>query len=425
MSLHQMARRLGWGVADQAVSSVSNVLVSLVAAHALGAHRFGAFSLAFVTYAVVLNASRGLATDPLLVRFSGATVGRWRDAVAGATATAIAVGLACGGGCVLLGLILPGYVGQAFLALGVGLPVLTLQDSWRFAFFAAGRGKHALVLDLIWTVLLLGGLLALVLAHAEGVAACLLVFGASAVPSAAYGLLLSGVRPRPGRVVSWVRDHQRLGARYLIENIAVGFSRQLRIIAVGAAAGLAAVGTVRAAEILMGPFLVILMGIAQVAVPEASEVLRSAPRRLGRFCLLIGGVQAGVAALWGATMLVVLPLGIGRLLLGEDVWHGTLPLVVPCTLGVMLGCLSSGATSGVRALGASPRSLLAQLTASSLYVVGGGAGAFLGGAVGSSWGWAMAGAAGVGVWWWQLRRAIAEHTPEPVDVTPPAAVGAV
>lgn len=420
MSLHQMAGRLGWGVADQGVSSVSNVLVSLVAAHALGAHGFGAFSLAFVTYAVVLNASRGLATDPLLVRFSGVAAGRWREAVAGATATAIAVGLACGAGCVLLGLILPGYVGRAFVALGVGLPVLTLQDSWRFAFFAAGRGRHAFILDLIWTVLLLGCLLALVLGHAEGVGANLLVFGASAAPSAAYGLLLSGVRPRLGLVVSWVRDHQRLGARYLIENIAVGFSRQLRIIAVGAAAGLAAVGTVRAAEILMGPFLVILMGIAQVAVPEASQVLRSAPRRLGRFCLLIGGLQAGVAALWGATMLVVLPLGVGRLLLGEDVWHGTLPLVVPCTLGVMLGCLSSGATSGVRALGASPRSLFAQLTASSLYVAGGGVGAFLGGAVGSTWGWAIAAAAGVGVWWWQLRRAIAEHTPSPAELAPTA-----
>lgn len=425
MSLHQMARRLGWGVADQAVSSASNVLVSLVAAHGLGADRFGAFSLAFVTYAVVLNASRGLATDPLLVRFSGPITGRWRAATAGATATATAVGLVCGVICVLLGLVLPWDVGQGFIALGVGLPMLTLQDSWRFAFFAVGRGKQALILDLIWAVLMVAGLLALALTHTESVASCLLVFGASSVPAAAYGLLLSGVRPRLGLVLPWVRDHQRLGARYLIENVAVGLSRQLRIIAVGAAAGLAAVGTVRAAEILMGPFLVVLMGIAQVAVPEASQVLRSSPRRLARFCLLIGGVQAGVAALWGVAMLVVLPLGAGSLLLGEDVWHGTLPLVIPSTVGVMLGCLSSGATSGVRALGASPRSLRAQLTASFLYVAGGGIGAFLGGAVGSTWGWAISAALGVGVWWWQLRRAIAEHAPASAEVTTPAAVGAV
>ena len=32
---------------------------------------FGAFTLAFITYTVVINAARGLATDPLLVRFSG------------------------------------------------------------------------------------------------------------------------------------------------------------------------------------------------------------------------------------------------------------------------------------------------------------------------------------------------------------------
>jgi len=35
----------------------------------------------------------------------------------------------------------------------------------------------------------------------------------------------------------------------------------------GAVAGLAAVGYVRASEILMGPFLVLLMGLSQVAVP--------------------------------------------------------------------------------------------------------------------------------------------------------------
>ena len=40
--------------------------------------RFGAFTLAFVTYTVVINATRGLATDPLLVRYSGDQDTRWR-----------------------------------------------------------------------------------------------------------------------------------------------------------------------------------------------------------------------------------------------------------------------------------------------------------------------------------------------------------
>ena len=57
-------RRMGWGLADQVMSSLSNFAVSIYVVHVLGAVQFGAFSLAFVTYGFVLNASRGLATDP-------------------------------------------------------------------------------------------------------------------------------------------------------------------------------------------------------------------------------------------------------------------------------------------------------------------------------------------------------------------------
>ena len=78
----QPGRRLGWGLADQAMSSLTNVAVSIYVARELGAAQFGAFSLAYVTYAFALNASRGLATDPLMVRFSGADLADVAAAVA-------------------------------------------------------------------------------------------------------------------------------------------------------------------------------------------------------------------------------------------------------------------------------------------------------------------------------------------------------
>ena len=70
-----VAQRFSWGMADQAMCSVSNAAVSFYVARELGATKFGAFSLAYVTYSFALNASRGLATDPLLVRFSGTNRG--------------------------------------------------------------------------------------------------------------------------------------------------------------------------------------------------------------------------------------------------------------------------------------------------------------------------------------------------------------
>jgi O-antigen/teichoic acid export membrane protein len=125
------ARRLGWGLADQGVSSITNFVLGLVVARSLGATAFGAFSLAWVTYGVVLNVSRGLATDPLTVRYSGPADARWHGAVVRAASTAVAIGVAFGAASALGGLAMGRSVGPGFVALGITLPALMLQDCWR------------------------------------------------------------------------------------------------------------------------------------------------------------------------------------------------------------------------------------------------------------------------------------------------------
>ena len=156
----QAGRRLSWGVADQAVSSLTNFAVSIYIARTLGAVQYGAFSLAYVTYGFALNASRGLATDPLLVRFSGTNVPTWRRAVGEyASGTAVIAGLATGSVVLVAAALLDGPARLAFFALGLTLPGLLLQDSWRFAFFALGRGSQAFINDVIWGVTLLPALL--------------------------------------------------------------------------------------------------------------------------------------------------------------------------------------------------------------------------------------------------------------------------
>jgi hypothetical protein len=75
----------------------------------------------------------------LVVRYSGADVTSWRRAVAKSAGVAITVGLVVGACCVVVGLLLAGSTRAAFLALGITLPGLLLQDSWRFAFSRPGR----------------------------------------------------------------------------------------------------------------------------------------------------------------------------------------------------------------------------------------------------------------------------------------------
>ncbi|MFD5075172.1 hypothetical protein [Streptomyces sp. NPDC058371] len=406
-----LAGRLSWGLADQAASSMSNFVVGIYVARSLGVTAFGVFSLAWVTYGVVLNVSRGLATDPLVVRFSGVSEASWRGAVGRSTGTALGVGAAIGAACLVVGLGLGGRVGPAFACLAVMLPGLLLQDAWRFSFFAAGTGRKAFINDVVWGVALVPAMV--VAARVGTVAAFVLAWGASATVAAGYGCLQSGIRPRMTGARGWLREQRDLGSRYLVENVSLSGASQLRAYGLGAIVGVGAVGAVRGAELLLGPFLAVLMGLSLVTVPEAARVLRQAPHRLGSFCLLLGGGQAAAALCWGGALLLM-PDRLGEFVLG-DVWHSAAQLIVPVTLAVAGAGLGTGAAAGLRALGAARRSLRIQLFASAGYVSGGLGGAAVAGTVGSAWGVAAATVSSSAVWWQQLRSALRErhHHPTP------------
>jgi O-antigen/teichoic acid export membrane protein len=409
--------RLGWGVTDQAVSSASNFVLGVLMARELDPTAFGAFGLAFVTFGLVITATRGIATDPFLVRYSGSRTPAWERAVAASSATATAAGVVAGVLCVLVGLALPSEVGAGFVALGCVLPGLTLQDSLRFAFFSVGQPQRALLNDAVWTVLQFGALAGLVLTRHVTEVTCFLVLGGTATLAAGFGLLQCRIRPRPGWVWGWVTEHRALGGRYLVENVSIAGARQIRMVTLGAVAGLASVGDVRAAEMLMGPFLVMLMGVSQLAVPEASHVVNKAPERLERFCLMLGLGTASTACLWGVAMLFLLPLGVGDLVLGP-IWKPALSLLPPVMLLMLINAFEISAAAAVRALGAARRSLFAQLVNAGSYLIGGCLGAYLDGARGSCWGVAAAQALATLVWWGQMRRALVDHLGVPAAAGP-------
>ncbi|MGW0908741.1 hypothetical protein [Streptomyces sp. NPDC002853] len=397
--------RLSWGLADQAASSLSNFAVGVYVARSLGLTAFGVFSLAWVTYGVVLSVSRGLATDPLVVRFSGVSDASWRGAVARSSGTALGVGVVIGAVCLAVGLALGGDVGPAFAGLGLMLPGLLLQDAWRYSFFAAGNGRKAFVNDVVWGIALIPAMV--VAARVGTVTAFVLAWGASATVAAVYGGFQSGIRPRLTQGREWLHEHRDLSYRYLIENVGVSGASQLRAYGLGVIVAVSAVGVIRGAELLLGPFLAVLMGLTLVTVAEAARMLRQAPHRLGRFCLYLGVGQAVGALLWGSVLLLM-PDRLGELVLG-DVWSSASAIIVPVTLGVAGAGLGTGAAAGLRALAAARRSLRCQLFASTFYVCGGLGGALLAGTAGSAWGVAAAAACSSAVWWQQLRTALRER----------------
>jgi len=385
---------------------LTNFAVGINVARSLGVTAFGIFSLAWVTYSLVLNLSRGLATDPFMVRYSGVATASWRSAVARASGTALGIGTLTGAVSLLAGIGMGGPVGAAFVALGAVLPALMLQDSWRYAFFAAGQGGKSFVNDTVWALALIP---AMILAARHGsVVHFVLAWGLAGAVAAGYGCVQMGMLPRIAAVWGWLRQQRDLGPRYLVENVSYSGSSQLRMYGVGAIAGLAAAGAIRGADLLLGPYVAVLMGLSLVAVAEAARVLRRSPHRLRLFCLLLGGSQAVGLLAWGLGLLFLLPGRVGQFVLGS-VWDSASVLILPTTLAMMGVGFSNGAAAGLRALGAARRSMRSQLTASVAYVLAGIGGAAMAGALGSAWGVAAATLFGSAVWWVQLHAGLRER----------------
>jgi O-antigen/teichoic acid export membrane protein len=399
--------RLSWGIADQGMSSLTNFLLSAFVARSLGAAQFGAFSLAYVTYGFAINASRGLAIEPLLIRFSAASLPTWRRAAAGATGTALLVGLVCGIVSLAVAPLIGGTTGEAFFALGLTLPGLLLQDSWRYAFFALGKGQHAFINDLVWAALQIPALVILKVTGHGQVFWFVLAWGAAAGVGAMVGSLQGKVLPSLTSAAQWLSRHRDLGPRYLVENTGTNSVTMLRSYSVTSVLGLTAVGDIQAASVLLGPFNIILFGVSIITIPEGARLLRNSPRRFPVFCAAVSSGLILLALPWTIGLLIAMPHGLGQLMLGK-LWRAAYPLVLPTALAVMANCAATGANLGLHALGAARRSLRAVLITAVLIIVSAITGALLFGTEGTLYFSAAAAWAGNGLCWWQLRQALQE-----------------
>jgi O-antigen/teichoic acid export membrane protein len=413
----QQARRIGahlsWGLADQGMCSLTNFLLSAYIARNLGATQFGAFSLAYLTYGFANNASRGLSIEPLLVRFSGPELTRWRRATGGCTGTALLVGLVTGSLALGAGALIGGTTGLAFVGLGLMLPGLLLQDSWRYTFFALGRGHYAFINDTVWALVQIPLLVGFKVTGHATVFWFIVAWGAGAYAGAILGMFQARVVPRLIGATRWMISHRDLGPRYLLENTGSNASNVVVNYSNSSILGLAAVGDIQAANVLMGPFKIVIFGLGMITIPEAAHILRRAPRRLPLFCLAISGGLALAAAAWGAVLLVAMPLGVGHLVLG-NLWHAAYPLVLPTVLAIAGSCAGIGATVGMHALGAARRSLRAAMWSSGLSIPAGIAGALLFGVSGTLYFTAAAAWITTVMSWWYYQKATRESSNIPV-----------
>ena len=419
--------RAGLGLADQALSALTNVALSVLVANAVGASGFGAFAVAFLLFGVALSVERSVVGQPLSIRFAvQAGTPAWRGTAGSAMGVALGLGLVSGALLLVAGLVALGVsdsgVGPALVALAVVLPGLVVQDACRMAFFAQSRPGLALANDGAWAVLQLGGMALLVGAGTSSAWPFVLVWGGAATAAAAWGFVQLGVLPHLRSAWGWARDQRDLTGYLLLENLVGSGASQGSILAVGAIGSVADVGSLRAAQTLLGPLGIVAGATMSLLLPEVSRRGRLALRpRLA----IAGGVSAAVAlvsAVYSAVLLV-LPDEVGRALF-DDTWDGAAAVLLPLCAFSVASAAALGPAVVVYASGQARRTLGLHLVEAPLLVAGLVGGAALAGVRGAAWGMAAATAVMVPLWYSQLlaiARADAAAPDEPADQADPAA----
>jgi hypothetical protein len=336
----------------QAVSSLSNVVVSIMVARHVSANSFGTFSVLVSTFVLSCGLGRALVGEPLLALLPSADTDRVRGVVGAA--------LTCGAVLALIvvsaSLALASGDARAMLALlALALPLLLVEDACRYVCFARGRPLWACGLDLVWLVLASAGIV--LVGHEGGVTAFASVWLASGCVAGALGWAI--VAPhRPSGTSAAIRWLRPLGSRYGVEFMTSGALVALPVYVLAMWASPADAGGFRAALTLLGPTNVAFAAIATYFVPLANKQRLSADdvvRGAGR----MAAVVSAVVLVW-AVALVALPTAWLAVLIGDSAGVAERCLPALGSASVLL-TIAGGAVVGHRALRAAPRSLRVRL----------------------------------------------------------------
>jgi O-antigen/teichoic acid export membrane protein len=402
---------------DQAASGLSNVVVAILVARSVGAAGFGAFGLAMVVYQLVVGLVRSLAGEPFLARHSHQAAATRAEAVPGLLGAAVTVAAAAAVVTAVAGAVTGGLAGSALVALAVVLPLVMVQDTWRFV-FVVDRPAAALVIDLVWLVLVAAAMVAA--PESASVAWYVVVWGLGGGVAAVVAALMGGVELRAVHPWRWLVETRHDGSRYVGDFLTAQASAQAAYLVLGAVSGLATLGAVRASHVFYGPLNTVHTGVYLAVVPDGAQ-LRGDRDRLHRLIVRTAAVLAGLAAAW-MLVGVVMPDSIGEALFGSS-WPGAEELMVPMGVSGIVGGVMAGGFFGIRSLGAAHASLRARvLSAPGLFLLP-VAGAVVGGAVGFVLGVAAGRVLGSVIWWSLFQRHLALGEAGAVAVTVPDAEG--
>lgn len=397
-------RRRALILADQGASSLSNVVVAVLVARAFPdeTEQFAAFALAMLVFQFVVGCVRGFLYEPALSIYPDRPRVERMQIVPGYIGATLVVGAAAAAMVAAVAAAVGGIAGTALIALATVMPLVFVQDAWRYLFMIDKPGA-ALLADLTWLVSTCL-LIAFLPARSE-VAWYVIAWG---IGGACGGLVATVVeRASLGRLRWWsyVREHRELAWRFLSEYIAAQAGNYGALFVGGSVLGLAAYGALRAGTLYLGPLLTLQAAVILAALPEAVR-LRARPDRLVRLVAGAVGAVAVPALAWTAVG-VALPASLGEELFGPT-WRETQGVLLPMGLAQVAAAAVAAALIGVRALDGT-KGIGVQLRSAPLQLICPVAGAVFGDLQGFALGMVVGQTAAAILWWSTFRRLLARQ----------------
>ena len=334
-------RRAATTLLDQGFSSVSNFAVGVAVARVAGVAGLGAFAFAYAGWLVLADLHRALITDPMAiegdVRGSGASRGIQRgfaaEVLLGSGATVLFALLGA-----VLTLVHARTFGTGMLCLAPWLPLLLVQDYWRWVSFMSQQPRRALANDTVFIVVQGAAFVAIVITHVHSVAAVITAWGLGGAAGAIYGLRQQHVVPSLRGGLSLLRSRWRM-SKWLVGTSLTGWgSSQAYVYVAGAILGPAGLGGLKAAQTLVaGPAGVLIQAGGSIGLPEASKA--HAERGWGGLVKVSRVVSVAGVMSFAAGALVVVVWGRALLsrLYGPQFAHLELPAVLIAVAYIFMG----------------------------------------------------------------------------------------
>lgn len=330
---------LVWGLADQSLSSATNLALAVIAGRRLGPEDLGVVSIGFSSYVIALVFLRALVSDPSIVSASGRPADRKTS-----VRSSITVTMAAGAGVALslcvFGLILEGVVSDGLLLFAPWILPALLQDYWRFALFNSGRRASAVLNDGLWLVIMFATVpLAWRLSEPWAIVSS---WGLGATSAGVVGFVQMRAIPRQvwASMKWWRREAASLGGWLAIETGFLALGSHGAVFLLALVISPSGLGGMRAVQSIFAPLTLIGPAIALPGLPALLAALRRSSRDARAMATRLSLVACSLTGLYMAVFLVA----PGRLLtlVYGDGFSRFVDLVVPIAVGQMAHAGAAG-----------------------------------------------------------------------------------